>query len=224
MEITDHRLTEMLDLCHAEVPDFEVRFKDKSKLMAFLNFFVQLFNKRFMTTFTTVIGSKVYFPSEQYLREKPASCAHILAHELQHMKDAQRMGTFLFVLSYFMPQILAPLALLSLLAFWHLGFLAFLIFLVFLAPIPAWGRKEIEMRGYVMSLAVTYWATGHLMDEDFEHTVQQFTSPSYYFMWPFRDRVMHELKLNAIAIRSGSICRDPLFAKVRTIFLSDLAR
>lgn len=219
MNITSQRLSKMMDLCYAEVPDFKVKFKDKSFFMKFLNFFVQIFNKRFMTNYTTVIGSTVYFPSEEVLLEHQDDYARTLAHELRHMKDRAALGTVPFFLVYLSPQIFAVLALLALGAFWNLWFLFALLFLGLLAPIPAYGRKVIEMRGYEVSLAVHYWQNAQLPEDYFDHITKQFDSMNYYGMWPFPAAVKHELKVRAVRIRTGEILKDPLFRQIHDVFV-----
>jgi hypothetical protein len=218
--VTNPALARMLDLCHAKIPDFEVRFKAESRLMHFLNFFVQIFNRKFMSDYTTVIGPVVYFPSrERFLREQDMY-ASVLAHELVHMLDMQRLGTVRFTVMYMFPQILAPLALLAIGAFWEPWFLLALLFLLFIAPIPAPWRRDLELRGYVMSLAVQYWKTRMITSHTIDWAASQFIGPSYYFMWPFRSHTVQELKLAAVDIRTGHILRtDPLFVEVRAAFV-----
>jgi hypothetical protein len=218
MNITNKHLAGMMDLCHAEVEDFRVKFKTHSTFMKFLNFFVQIFNSRFMTSFTTVIGSTVYFSSEEKLLAFQDAYAEVLAHELRHMMDRKKYGTVLYTLMYLSPQIFALLAVLAIGAIWNSWFLLALLFLLLLAPIPAYGRKHIEMRGYEMSLAVIFWRTGRINEEDIERVASHFVSANYYFMWPFKTQVMHELTVRSLEIRSGRVLRDPLFRKVHQVF------
>lgn len=158
----------------SQIPKFEIIQKSKSLFMKFLNIFLGLFNKTFMTDFTTTIYPKIYIPIgfEQW-----TSKTEILAHEYIHLSDRKKLG-ILFNLIYLSPQIFSLLALLS---FWNLWFLLFLLFLL---PIPSIGRTILEYRGYVCSIAVYYWLFGKKYDIDF--IVDQFTSSNYYFMFPFK--------------------------------------
>jgi len=215
-EVHSDRLARMLDLCAREVPGFSVKFKDQSALMRGLNFFAQLFNPVFMTRYTTTVGTTVYFPSKADLLLFEEMYASVLAHELVHMVERKERGV-VYNLSYVFPQVLAVGAALSVLSVWNLWFLLSLLFLLALAPIPSPGRRDIEYNGYEMSLAVTYWRRGSFADEDFEWVASQFVSSNYYFMWPFKDDVMHELKMRAQGIRTGEILKRPLFRKVHDI-------
>jgi len=216
--ITNPRLLGMIDLCDAEVPGFELRFKDESDWMKFLNFFTQIFNKNFMKTFTTTSGTIVYAPSREYLIANQEVFASILAHELVHMKDAQKEGNVSMFLRNAFPQILAVLAIPVFGAFWNLWFLLSLVFLLALLPLPSPGRRDIEFRGYSMSMAIRYWTGGEFTNADYEFYASEFTGPSYYFMWPFRDDIMNRLKMQAIAIRTNAVLQDPLYRKVFNIY------
>lgn len=213
-EASDPLFIRILELCEAEVPGFRVAFKDCSKFMKFLNVFAQVFNKTFMTGYITVMGGCVYFPNKKELIDCQADYANVLAHELVHMKEQQKTGKLVHFFRYGSPQIFAVLSLLSVLAFINPWFLLCLTFLLCLAPIPAVGRKNIEMNGYEMSLAMTYWRTGQIGEADIEWAAQQFTSSNYYFMYPFEEAVLHELRLRAIHVRTGQVLSKHIFQKV----------
>lgn len=93
------------------IPSFEVAYKDRSDLMFVLGFLVTPFNPDFMTGYTTTWGTKVYFPSENFLFDNPARGFRILAHEYVHLLDAKNHKTF--KLSYLFPQILMILPLIA---------------------------------------------------------------------------------------------------------------
>lgn len=217
LEVTNPQLREMIDLCHAEVPGFEIRFKDSSPWMKFLNIFARIFNKDFMTKYTTTTDVIVYFPTKATLLEHQEGYAATLAHELVHMKERMATGAVPYFLRYAFPQILAALAIFSIFAIWNLWFLLFLVFLLALAPLPAPGRRDIELNGYTMSLAVTYWRTGVISESDVEWYAKQFSGAAYYFMWPGHKSIVNALKMRAVSIRTGEILRDPLFRKVYDI-------
>ncbi len=217
-KVTHAPLREMIKLCRQEVPGFELRFKNESAWMKFLNFFAQLFNPAFMTRYTTTTGSTVYFPTEAAFLETQAASAEILAHELVHMVERKKEGLVLNFLRYAFPQILAVLALVSIAAIWSLWFLLALVFLLVLVPLPAPGRRDIELNGYTMTMAVDYWTTGAISDSTFEFIARQFTGSAYYFMWPWHADIMHRIKMRAQAIRTNEVLRDPLYAQVRDAF------
>lgn len=90
----------------AEIPSFEVRFKDESRLMAVLGVLMRPFNPTFMRGFTTTLGDRVYFPTKAGYEGTPDSSVVTLAHEFVHMYDSREVGRW-FQLSYALPQILA---------------------------------------------------------------------------------------------------------------------
>ena len=151
----------------------KVRFKDQSRFMKLLGFLTKAFNPEFMTSFTTTIGSTVYFPSEAYVEEDELRALRILAHEAIHAADSAAHPV-LFPLSFLFPQILF----LGVLSFPWLGWWA-LLFLLALAPWPAPFRVWWEAKAYAMNVvlsrdpeAAENWA------------LTQFTGSTYYFMDP----------------------------------------
>jgi hypothetical protein len=218
--ITNKRLLGMIDLCDEEIPGFELTFKNESDWMKFLNLFAQLFNKGFMTRFTTTAGATVYIPSRQYLLDNQEAVAGVLAHELVHMKEAQKDGVVLMFLRNAFPQILAALALFALIALWSPWFLLALIFLLALLPLPSPSRRDVELRGYAMMMAIRYWTGGEFVEADYTFYANEFTGSAYYFMWPFRDDIMNRLKMKAIDIRTHAVLQDPLYRKVYNIYKS----
>ena len=174
----------------------EVVAKEDSGFMKFLNVFVGVFNKHFMDRYITTIGNKVYAPK--------GKCEWMtLAHEFVHMSDEYDRYGWMYKPMYLFPQILAFGALGAFGAFWNIQLLWCLLFLVFLAPLPAPGRAHIELRGYGMSLAVRYWQSQLPEDRNFgkfdedlwiEWMAKQFTGPSYYFMYPFKESVQKSLR------------------------------
>ena len=94
-----------------EFSDFELIDKRDSLLMKLLSK-ILFFNKRFMSSYVTVIGNKVYVPQLPWKENNPYGATEVLAHEWVHMKDNKRLG-IAFKLLYLMPQILTPLCLLG---------------------------------------------------------------------------------------------------------------
>lgn len=216
--VTSPRLRGMIDLCQELVPGFDIKFKTQSPWMKFLNFFAQVFNKSFLTEYITTTGSTVYFPSKKKFLERQEENADVLAHELVHLVERRDEGVFLNFLRYTFPQILAVFSLFAIGAVWSLWFLLALVFLLAIIPIPSPTRRDIEFKGYTMSMATFYWRFGVLSDALFEETADQFTGAAYWFMWPFRANIIYRLKLKSQDIRTGMVLKDTLYRRVYEIY------
>jgi len=170
-----------------------VKFKNECWEMKALGQLL-FFNPKFMTGFVTVIGKSVYFPSRQWL-EQSQTVGHVLCHELVHIGDEVRIGSLLFKLSYLFPQWLALFALLAFLVGpWAL------MFLIFLLPLPAPFRAFWELRGYAMTDAVLFQNAHRFTLKSW--LLDQFTSGSYYFMWPFSKFLGKEIDKNRDLIKN----------------------
>jgi len=180
-----------------KVHGVKIKFKNESRLMKVLGW-VLFFNSEFMTRFVTVIGSTVYYPSREKFEENPGSAARVLCHELIHISDSKRFGETLFRVSYLFPQCLSVLALLT----FVIGPWA-LMSLIFLLPLPAFFRTFWELRGYAMTDAVTHKLTGKFTDMGW--LTGQFTTGSYYFMWPFLGSLKREIRKNRYLILHGNL-------------------
>jgi hypothetical protein len=198
------------------VPGFKIIYKDQSVLHRFIGK-VSFFNPRYMSDFVTVLGTEVAFPSARNFLRDRISTFKILAHEYVHLMDKKDEGTMAFSLSYIMPVPLAALALGAFAAFYSLWFLFFLTALLFLAPLPSYGRKKWEMRGYAMSMACNLWKHGSLKSEAVDWIQRCFTGSSYYFMWPFPKAVRKELNVWIRRIENGDILAIEPFQDVKTI-------
>lgn len=167
--------------------DFKIKFKNESWLMKAIGL-LMFFNKEFMKSFTTTLGSTVYFPSKEFANVRPTSSLVILLHEMVHMYDSKRMNKFLFSALYASPQILSLLAIpLFLLGFKLLALLA----LLWLLPIPSPFRMWAEKRAYLASLyAMKKLGEKNNFSINLEvqstFFLEQFKTANYYFMWPFK--------------------------------------
>jgi hypothetical protein len=166
-------------------PNFQIKYKDQSLLMRIIGTLL-FFNRKFMTTYTTTIGSTVYFPSQNYIQSAPVTSTTILLHELVHIYDGKKISKYLFGVLYLFPQILIFLLFPMLFLSWKLA----LIFLVFLLPLPAYFRMYFEKRAYISNLYVLYRLGNKLkFNVDLEYNkdfnLSQFKNSYYYFMWPF---------------------------------------
>jgi len=177
--------------------DAQIKFKNESGMMKLLGKAL-FFNPKFMTQFVTVIGRTVYFPSREKMEKDPGSTAQVLCHELVHMSDEKAAGSLLFRLSYLFPQWLALLSISS----FFVG-PAGLAFLIFLFPFPSFFRTFWELRGYAMTDAVRYELTGRFTRKTWMS--KQFTTGSYFFMWPFSKMIMKKIDENRELIKGGKL-------------------
>ena len=166
-------------------PQLQIKYKTESTLMSWLGKLL-FFNPGFMSSYTTTIGSDVYYPNKQFVKTRPISAAIILLHEIVHMYDSKRLSKLWFGFSYLLPQILALLFIPLMFVSWKIA----LPFLVLGAPIPAFFRMYYEKRAYFASLYVMN-ALGKrlkfdpMLDKQKAYFEDQFTGSFYYFMWPF---------------------------------------
>lgn len=189
------------------------KFKNKSFFMKLLGG-ILFFNPKFMTNYVTTVGSTVYFPSEEWLKENEDMAATILAHEYVHILDSLDSGSTVFSYLYLLPQVLALLSLLSI-----FGSLLWLLCLLFLLPIPSPTRTYFEMRGYAMSDAVHKKMTGDFLSIDF--LSKQFLTGAYYFMWPFKSSVLAMIEKNRNNIISGEFEKNSDYKEILSCFQSN---
>ena len=120
-----------------------------------------------------------------------------------------------------MPQILAIGSLLALLAIWYSKlWLMFLLCLVFLVPMPAPFRMMIERRGYLMSLACTWWLYGKDDVDPEGWPVSSFSNSSYYFMWSFKGSLAKWFARELQKIKDGEY-PTPVFEVVHKFLRSE---
>ncbi len=173
----------------------QIKFKNESWMMSLLGK-ILFFNPKFMTRFVTVIGKSVYFPSRERMEKGPVMAAQVLCHEMIHMDDERTVGSLLFRLSYLFPQWFSLLA-----------FSAFFVgpiglgFLIFLIPWPSFFRAFWELRGYAVTDAVHYNLFGQFTSK--EWMSKQFTSGSYFFMWPFSKMIEKKIEEHRALIKQG---------------------
>ncbi|MEZ4829799.1 MAG: hypothetical protein R3C61_26475 [Bacteroidia bacterium] len=168
-----------------QIAPFTIKYKDESWEMQLLHIFAMPFCPDFLTHFTTVIGSTIYFPGRSYIQQNQDAAMRTLAHEVVHILDMDRWTPGLFIGTYLFPQILA-------LGVWLFPFLGFwsLLFLLFLLPIPAPFRAYFEARGYAMDVLTA--PTFH-RSKVLDHAVSHFASWNYYKMFPFEEFVRNQI-------------------------------
>jgi hypothetical protein len=138
-----------------DIPEFQVGFKDESRIMKLLGFLANPINPGFMTRFTTTWGTTVYFPTREYYETKASVSFEILAHEYVHLWDKKQSQ--LFTLSYVFPQVLAIAGLLT------FGALAWPYSWLLLLPVvgylfAAWISQK-SSAGFVVALGLMLLAT-----------------------------------------------------------------
>ena len=221
------RFYKFLALLVFKTPGIQIKFKNESWFMKLLGW-LSFFNPKFMTTFTTVVGKTIYFPNREFLsEEKQNSPLMVIAHEYRHMNDSE--GFFKhcwYSLGYFFPAVLAPLMLLFLLLPISYAIsipLSIFLFLACFSPIPSYGRKYYELRGYTVNLFVLreLWKEEGVSDQAIHDSLikytgfinDQFTTSAYWFMWPFG--VKAELLNIVDLIMQDKLVDDEFFAIMR---------
>lgn len=186
---------------------FKIRFKDESELMQVMGIFATVYSPEFLSRYTTVLGNKVYFPDRTYLQMEDERASRILAHEVVHLLDAERITWPLFYLTYLFPQIFA----LGVFSFPWIGAWS-LLFLLFLLPIPSPIRLLIETRAYAIDVLT---APIDQQDRVLEHAVECCNSWGYFKMWPFPS---HIRRLIMFWMEQAEKGKDPILLRVLLIY------
>ena len=197
-DVCDQRKNKaMLDILYKE--GGSIKFKDESLFMKILGVLL-FFNKRFMTEFTTTIGSTIYLPSQKSLNDELLWIT--IGHELVHVRDGKLEGQWWFPFLYLYPQSFGLPALLGLLfatavhgTHHSLYVLALLTPLLLFSPlIPATFRVTYEARAYAMTLLLIQLharagdiSAGKMDARDLPCDITAwldhlFTGPDYYYM------------------------------------------
>lgn len=149
----------------AELPRFDVRYKDESPLQRLLGRLLWPFNREYMTRYTTVMFGRVYFPSRAWCAEVGEATVYlVLRHEAVHLRDARRY----------------PLI-------FHLSYLLML-------PAVFTARAFWEWRGYLETMRAHLALHGEIPDSLLHHIERCFTGPDYLFMCPFPRFVRRRLE------------------------------
>ena len=167
-------------------PDVKIDYKNNSTLMKILGK-IMFIAPTFMSSYTTTVGSAIYFPSEEFVNARPESSLVILLHELVHVTDAHKLTKPLFGFLYLSPQILIFAAALLFLISWKV---ALPLLLLFGAPVPSYFRMLFERRAYMASLYSMKklndkYGNNIDLDAEMKFFLTQFKGPAYYFMYPF---------------------------------------
>lgn len=151
-----------------EFPKFRLVPKAESSFCVFLDYCIRFItlnqNKSFLSQYYTTIGYTVYVP-EAWGKDTDRAKYVALRHERVHMRQYERLGGFLFALTYLLPYL--PLGL-------------------------AYGRARLEWEAYeeTMRASVDVAGADILLSDGFRnYIVSQFTGPAYGWMWPFASTV-----------------------------------
>jgi hypothetical protein len=192
-----------------KVPGFQVRFKSESWSQRLIGKLAWIFNKKYMTGYTTTIYPYVYFPTREFVSNNYGNAARVLTHEYVHLFD-NRERPLGFRVQYAMPQLLAVLALGAFGAFWTPWALLSLVALLALAPWPSSGRTAAELRGYAMSMAVDFWPRRTpISAATKEWVAQHFTSWDYYRMCPNNAKILAEIEKVCERMASDELLKGP---------------
>lgn len=182
---------------------------------------IMFFNKKFMTSFTTTRGDRVFFPTgQEWLDEVKARFSRIMSHELGHVFDYRTEGWWKFGAGYIRPQLWGALGLLGFLGFLYPPLFALFAFLLFLCPWKSKKRTSVEMRGYAITMAWYKWVNGTVLIDDpawvkenFGWIVRAFTGSGYYYMWWDEEEVLQELCVWIRRINDGTFSKFIPIAK-----------
>lgn len=157
--------TSVVSETREEFPDFRIVSKSKSRLMKVIDIFLKVITfwqmKTFMTKATTTMGHTVYTSSEWGSRSLLIR-ASVIRHERVHMRQRRRYGAIVYAIIYL---------------FWPLPCLL------------AMGRRDLEREAYQETIRAwaEYFGLEKLQRPEVrDFFVGQFTSATYFWMWPFR--------------------------------------
>lgn len=209
MTAGDTRMAAALALVHRFVPGFQVISKAVSRVHRIIGaLFAVLGNKLYMERVWTTLRYVTAAPSTE---DDGFSwyAWQTLLHEGWHGMQWRRKGLWMGV-SYLLPQLVAALVLVVPILAWLVGPGAWwgLLALLALAPWPAYWRARLEAEAYQVSVALDYWTWGRQPTNFPDWVVDRFTSPVYYWMWPFKSAVRRRFEDWAQALRDGTWERD----------------
>lgn len=157
-------LTQFMYETRSEFPGFQIRHKSTSTLMKVIAFLLLIVTfgqqDKFMSSYITTLGQKVWVPDGWETWEEPRRLA-ILRHERVHMRQAKRHGMFLFAVMYLL--------------------LPFPLFFAYCRARFEWEAYEESMRAVVDVNGLRI-----LDDAKYKKSIfDQFTTGMYGWMWPF---------------------------------------
>ncbi len=159
------RYEELVGALQKEIPGFRVVRKDRSRFHRLLHYALVIVTfgrmRSYLDSYQTTIGKTVYVTADWDAWD--ADTRYVtLRHEAVHLRQYRRLTV------------------------------PGMAFLYLLIPLPlglAWFRAYFEKEAYAESIraAAEIWGAAHPRREAYRrHVVDQFTGPSYGWMWPFR--------------------------------------
>lgn len=203
----DERFEQGVALVKQHIPKFEIRYKNEHLSSKILGVLCWLFNRKYMTHYTTTRYPYVYFPNRKFVESNKSNAYKILMHEFVHLWDIKHQGIWHNIL-YGIPQVIALVLLGGFIASGFLGMEYWWVLLTIAipmlycaAPTPAYWRMKSELRGYSMNIAVNYWRYGSVSDYTIDWIVSVFTGSGYLFMWPFKKNMRK--RIDKVVARLG---------------------
>lgn len=149
--------------------------------------------RAYLATFSSVTPTGSIYLASVYENMNLMQSAHVtLGHELVHVAQARRWGSFIFAFLYAFPQNLGLLALLG------VFYTPLFLFIALLLPFPAPFRMKFEAEAYAVNVYVrTVLEWGDTMDA-YNRYVKTLCGPAYYYAWYDQSTVYTEMKWHSL--------------------------
>jgi len=219
----NQKVSQTLALIKQFCPNYKIVLKSQSTVNKVIGWILsKVGNSGYMSDFFTTLGQTTYVPTCCESAYIPGMW-QILMHEGQHAQDAAKIGNVTFGVLYLLPQLIGVLGIvyaivmgILLLCGGPLSLLWGLLALVCLAPIPAFGRAYLEVRGYTVTLASMYWS-GTYNSSVIPWIVGNFTGGAYYWMWPFASWTTSYFNTRLQELQNGTFVLTPYLAACKTL-------
>lgn len=180
--------------------------KSQSKLLKLLRPIIETFNKNYWNGYITTLGNTIWVPDDWLAQTNDIntilSKMEVVTHESMHIKQAKEQTIFIHNILYLFPQILVIFSLLAFLAIpFGAAWLWSLLFLIFIFPLPAPFRYAKELEGYrtkILFFKYVYKVDDSGLQFAKNIIIEQMTSASYYFTWPFKNLIQKDLDNEAV--------------------------
>jgi len=173
-------------------------------------------NPYYMENYWTTIGFEIAQPGGEEVNK---GMWNAVPHEALHSYQAKRLTRFLFGALYLLgtpvycvPALVASWPFFVWLPWWS-GLVFILSFLLVSFPPFGFMRAHYEFQAYGLSIAQKYWLEGEVTDEYLERRSKQFTTSMYFWMLPFKKRVMKRLEKEREAALSGSLFKHKTYGE-----------
>ena len=163
-EITKKQYFKLLRVIKRIFPKFRIVSKRNNYFMLWLNRTVQLFNKKFMTQYTTTIGYSIFTPDD-WSKRSYTSRYSTMIHEMIHLQQFRKFGFIPYSILY----IFVPIP-------------------VFLA----YFRKKFEQEAYAINIILAYKQKGrkHVLSKQYkQNVIDQFCSNLYGYTWHSKESI-----------------------------------